>query len=291
MSKKIIYALLFAALIASLSLSGCSFMQTTKGKVQAAGNMKIMPAPSASVDRYDEEPGIAKPAEAKKSVKMDRKVIYTAALSLQVGDVPKTIDLIKAEVKTFGGYLENSSIRKGESQSKNGTVVLRIPPEKLEAAMVGIKKLGDSLEESINGEDITKEYYDLAARLANQQRFEARLIKLLENSRAKLEDILQVETELARVREKIESMQGEMRYYNNLVGLSTLTISLYEKGVALPSRGNPLQGIIDTFLTAFGAFFASVGDIIVLVFAITPWLVVMGILIVIGVRYFKKTRQ
>jgi hypothetical protein len=52
-----------------------------------------------------------------------------------------------------------------------------------------------------------------------------------------------------------------------------------------------LQGIIDTFLTAFGAFFASVGDIIVLVFAITPWLVVMGILIVIGVRYFKKTRQ
>ena len=83
--------------------------------------------------------------------------------------------------------------------------------------------------QTLGTEDVTKAYFDTDARLRNAKRMEERLLEMLEKNTGKVSDLLQVEKELARVREQIEQMQGELKYYDALVQYATVTMSLAEK--------------------------------------------------------------
>jgi hypothetical protein len=64
---------------------------------------------------------------------------------------------------------------------------------------------------------------------------EQRLIDMLKTKTGKVSDLLQVEKELGRVREEIEKMQGELKYWDSQVQFATVTISLAEKDMEEPA--------------------------------------------------------
>jgi len=64
---------------------------------------------------------------------------------------------------------------------------------------------------------------------------EQRLIDMLKTKTGKVADLLQVEKELARVREEIEKMQGELKYWDSQVQFATVTILLAEKDMEEPA--------------------------------------------------------
>src|SRR2546427_8403702 len=64
---------------------------------------------------------------------------------------------------------------------------------------------------------------------------EQRLIEMLKTKTGKVSDLLQVEKELGRVREDIEKMQGELKYWDSQVQFATVTISLVEKDMEEPA--------------------------------------------------------
>ena len=89
---------------------------------------------------------------------------------------------------------------------------------------------------------------DLAARAANGRRLEERLVELLRTRTGKLQDVLSVERELARVREEIERMEGRLRFSRPAPQLSTLSVSLYEPlphRRATQGRGRDRRGVQD----------------------------------------------
>jgi uncharacterized protein DUF4349 len=55
------------------------------------------------------------------------------------------------------------------------------------------------------------------------------LIDMLKTKTGKVSDLLQVEKELGRVREEIEKMQGDLKFWDSRVQFATVTISLAEK--------------------------------------------------------------
>jgi Domain of unknown function (DUF4349) len=61
------------------------------------------------------------------------------------------------------------------------------------------------------------------------------LIEMLKTKTGKVADLLQVEKELGRVREEIEKMQGELKYWDSQVQFATVTISLSEKDMEEPA--------------------------------------------------------
>jgi Domain of unknown function (DUF4349) len=58
---------------------------------------------------------------------------------------------------------------------------------------------------------------------------------MLKAKTGKVSDLLQVEKELGRVREEIEKMQGELKYWDAQVQFGTVTISLAEKDMEEPA--------------------------------------------------------
>ena len=75
---------------------------------------------------------------------------------------------------------------------------------------------------------------------------EQRLLDMLKTKTGKVADLLQVEKELARVREEIEKMQGDLKYWDAQVHFATVTISLAEKDLER-ARGLPAQGNSQSF--------------------------------------------
>src|SRR6266481_7068601 len=73
------------------------------------------------------------------------------------------------------------------------------------------------------------------SRLKNAHVMEQRLIDMLNTRTGKVSDLLQVEKELGRVREEIEKMQGDLKYWDSQVQFATVTISLAEKDMEEPA--------------------------------------------------------
>ena len=102
-------------------------------------------------------------------------------------------------------------------------------PENLDHFLQKVRALGDLKNQTLGTEDVTKAYFDTDARLKNARVMEQRLIEMLKTKTGKVADLLQVEKELGRVREEIEKMQGELKYWDSQVQFATVTISLAEK--------------------------------------------------------------
>jgi hypothetical protein len=108
-------------------------------------------------------------------------------------------------------------------------------PENLDRFLQKIRSLGELKNQTLGTEDVTKAYFDTDARLKNARVMEQRLIEMLKAKTGKVSDLLQVEKELGRVREEIEKMQGELKYWDAQVQFATVTISLAEKDMEEPA--------------------------------------------------------
>jgi autotransporter-associated beta strand protein len=158
-----------------------------------------------------------------------RKLIRNAQLELEVKSYQSAIDQVSALTKSAGGYVDTSSSQRGGNGKLQGTVVVKILPENLDAFLLKLRDLGQVQNQSVSTDDVTKEYFDTQARLANSQKMEVQLQELLKRENGKVSDLLAVERELGRVRGDIEQMQGQLKLYDFQVQYATVTMSIAEK--------------------------------------------------------------
>jgi hypothetical protein len=116
-----------------------------------------------------------------------------------------------------------------------GQVIVKVLPDNLDRFLQKIRGLGELKNQTLGTEDVTKAYFDMDARLKNARVMEQRLIDMLNTKTGKVSDLLQVEKELGRVREDIEKMQGELKYWDSQVQFATVTIALAEKDMEEPA--------------------------------------------------------
>ena len=105
-----------------------------------------------------------------------------------------------------------------------GSVTVRIP-ESLAAFTQKVGEVGKVLSSNMSSEDVSAQYVDLESRLTNAEAQERQLLEIMKQA-VKIEDILYVRSELNAVQEEIELIQGQLRYLDNLVGYSTVTITV-----------------------------------------------------------------
>ncbi len=165
----------------------------------------------------------------------NRKLIRNATVELEIVSFDDAVHKITAFANEERGYVATSSSEKQPNGKLKGEVVVKVLPEKLDRFLQKVRALGELKNQTLGTEDVTKAYFDTDARLKNARVMEQRLIEMLKTKTGKVADLLQVEKELGRVREEIEKMQGELKYWDSQVQFATVTISLAEKDIEEPA--------------------------------------------------------
>src|SRR5437660_390196 len=175
------------------------------------------------------------PETATASSSVNRKLIRNAEVELEIASFDDAIQKITALANEERGYVATTSSEKQANGKLKGQVVVKVLPENLDRFLQKIRGLGELKNQTLGTEDVTKAYFDTDARLKNAHVMEQRLIDMLKTKTGKVADLLQVEKELARVREEIEKMQGQLKYWDSQVQFATVTISLAEKDMEEPA--------------------------------------------------------
>ncbi|MEP6835319.1 MAG: DUF4349 domain-containing protein, partial [Gemmatimonas sp.] len=156
-------------------------------------------------------------------------VIRNGAASIEVDSLDAAIAAVQRLAAGLGGYIGNTSQTTGSYAIRSAELELKIPAARYEAAISGLTPIGKVESQTSTAEDVGEEFVDVTARQNNAHKLEERLITLLATRTGKLEDVLAVERELARVREEIERYEGRLRYLKSHVATSTLVITVHEK--------------------------------------------------------------
>lgn len=157
----------------------------------------------------------------------ERKVIKTGILRAEVDELENSRDQLSALVKKQGGMISNESSTK-ESDREEVTLQVKVPAAQFDAFVASLEKIVKQIDQKeLNSSDVTSEYIDIQARLHTKVELEKRYLQLLQRA-SKVEEVLSIERELANVRADIESMQGQLNYFNKQVQYSSLTLTLYE---------------------------------------------------------------
>ncbi len=182
----------------------------------------------ASVEAYDvveDKKAIDIPARQLKNI--ERKLIKQGSISFETDDCKKTQQLITQVTKSLNGYLSNDN-QYSYSDRIQHSITIRVPSDNFDKLLEQISQSVVELEDqNISVQDVTEEFVDVQARLKAKKAVEKRYLELL-NKANSVGDILQVENELARLREQIEATEGRLRYLKDQVSLSTLSITYYQ---------------------------------------------------------------
>lgn len=206
-------------------------------------------------------------------ISINRKLVRRGNLELEVEDVERLVGTIDSLALSWGGFVADAQVHQNADGHHRASVTLRVPEAEFSAALSALKGLGTVRGHAVTSEDVTKAYFDLETRLAVMREMEARLRELLASNTGKLSEVLQVERELSRVIGQIESMEGEKRYYDRQVSLSTITLTLYEPQALV--RASALDPLRRAFMNAVGMFVTSLATLIQLIVVALPWLLVV----------------
>ncbi len=261
--------------------------------MDAAVSREMAPPPSESVaggsaaKLYASVPEVQLTSAPMQPSASPGMIIRNGSASIQVDSLELGIAAVQKMATTFGGYLGNTSLSAGENQVRSATIELKIPSARFDAALAGLEPIGTVESVSSTAEDVGEEFVDITARVANAKRLEERLISLLATRAGKLEEVLAVERELARVREEIERYEGRIRFLKTRVATSTLAVTVHEKA-PLVSVSPGENVIVEAFKNAWRNFVRFIAALIASLGVLIP-LAAVGIVAWIGWRRIRRS--
>lgn len=259
------------------------------------------PQTGAGDTAYDAADGVlssgASEDPAAKAAKMaGREIIYTATVRLVADDFNTFPERLAEIALAADGFVGEADITKMQGTRRSGRWVIRVPSTNYSTFMRALTGLGvpESVQEK--ADDVTDKFVDLQARIKSGKQLEDQITKLLEKQSERLEDMLIVERELARVRLEIERYEGQLRFLESQVALSTITLFASEQTTFTPEQARTFserialewQASMDRTRTTFeNVVVWLVGNGLALVF----WLIGLFLLWIFVVRRFWKTNS
>lgn len=297
--------LFFIFMIAAVLLAGCAGFparQSVSGERDVSNWAVGAPAPALEPSvAYEEAPS---PGGGVAPAAIERLVIQNADLAIVVADVQVRMKAVEALAVELGGYVVSSNIYQTTTNNgvtvPEGQIVVRIPSEKLNEALDKIKaEVIEVRSENRSGQDVTAEYVDLQSRLKNLEATEAQLTEIMDNA-TRTEDVLNVFNQLSSIREQIELVKGQMKYYEESAALSAVSVRIISEASVQPLEiaGWKPQGVARDAIQSLIFFFQDFVDFLIqfalfllpalVLIAIPMWLVFLGVRAL--VRRFRKPR-
>jgi hypothetical protein len=218
----------------------------------------------------------------------ERMIVRNGDMSLVVEDISQTVEDITQMSLAFGGYVVSSYIQ-GEEEEMRGWISFRVPDDKFETALAQLRDMAVRVEsEQTSSQDVTEEYIDLQARLANAEATEQQYLALLDKA-VDVEDILNIYDYLSRIRSTIEQLKGRIQYLEQTTSTSLISVSLEPEKAVVSDGWNALE-VLKTAARGLVTAGKVLGTIVIWLLIFIPiWGTILGI--ILWQRHKKKAAK
>lgn len=224
----------------------------------------------------------------------DREIIATASATVRVEDVPAAAARIGERAEEVGGYVEAMSVGGRAASGVDGVespgdgiqtysltstdawITVRVPADELTATTEALSELGEVTASQIDRRDVTTEALDLRARVEALTASVERLKALVADADSTA-DLIAAEEALSARQSDLQSYQQQLTYLDEQVGMSTLTVSLYEPQ---PGVEPDPAGFTDGVSAGWNGLLASLNGFVLALGFLLPWL---AVILVVGV--------
>jgi len=154
--------------------------------------------------------------QAPGKVDYDQKLVKNGSMTIETDEdnFPQKIKSLKEAVVKLDGYV---------SEESRDRITLRVPSGRLDELVAIARQLGKVTRQDIRVQDVTSAFVDLQIRIDNLKRLRARLQELVEAG-SNVQEVLEVERELARVTRELEQLEGQLRLMDSQVTFATLVV-------------------------------------------------------------------
>ena len=300
MRKKITWRYVVLAGLMAVGLTGCGASSKSAQTEAAVADSAYVDDDLYSYDNsfyeeaasedYDSTAGSTETVE--KVQDTSRKLIKNVDMSVETEEFDALLANVEKRIEALGGYIETSNIYNGSTYNSYGRlrsadITARIPAQKLSEFLSLVSESSNVISKNENVTDVTLQYVDMQSHKEALQTEQQRLLELLEQAET-IDDIITLESRLSDVRYQIESMESQLRTFDNQVSYSTVylyinevkTYTQVEEQTRLQRMTsgfvNSLKGIGDGFLD-FGVSFVIA----------LPYLVVWAVIIVVVILFIR----
>lgn len=230
------------------------------------------------------------------SQQSDRKLIRTVSMSVETKEFDTVMGTLEQRVTELGGYIENMDTYNGSAyssyrSSRNASMTARIPASQLNVFLSEVSEISNVTHRTENVQDVTLDYVDLASHKKTLQTEHDRLLELMEQAEY-IEDIITIEQRLSNVRYQIESMEAQLRTYDNKVDYSTVYLDVNEVQELTPVQEETLwERISGGFMEDLKKIGDGALEIVIWLLVHIPTLVLCTLLIalfIVWIRWCQK---
>ena len=210
-------------------------------------------------------------------------VIRQAQLSITVGS--GTFDGKLADVRRLveaqGGFIAGTDATASpgtdtqSSQIRTGVINFMVPAAHFDATIDELAKVGKVQSEHITGQDVSAQYVDLRARLANAEAQRNAMLALLARAQ-NINDIIAVQNQIGQITAQIEQLKGQIKYLDDNTSYSSVSVTLNESGAPVQSSSDS-WGLATALNDSAHNFVTTVNYAVSGLGAVGPFLVLIGI--------------
>ncbi|MFD0297431.1 DUF4349 domain-containing protein [Streptomyces sp. NPDC127118] len=283
---------LAAGLVAGLlALSGCaasdSASDASSGDSKRAFGAEERGAADAAAGKAGQ--GTAgSPSQRKKTdaLPSGTHVIRTAALSVEVRNVPKAAAVARSAAEGSGGLVADEKTERVDDTHDMSRLVLRVPQGEYEAVLKRLAGTGKLLSRTSSAKDVTDQVVDVESRIATQRASVARVRKLMDQAE-KLSDVVTLEGELSSRQASLESLLAQQASLKDRTTLATITLDLSEPETAARD-GDDGPGFLDALGGGWHAFVTALLWLAMAVGAAAPFLAAAAVLLLLWRRLRRR---
>lgn len=232
------------------------------------------------------------------TVQSNEKIIRTFFMDVETQEFDTLVTRINSEIKRLGGYVESSDIS-GKSYSysnatRYGNIVARVPSDKVDEFVNTVDENANVVNKQESTENISLQYIETQSKVETLRIEQERLYALLEKEDS-LEDIIVLENRLSEIRYELQNHESQLRYYDNKVAYSTVTLSIQEVEKLTPvseqkeTVGTRIKnGLGDTMYNLSEGFQNFLVWLVVNLPYLLIWGVIITIIVIVTRRGIKK---
>ena len=218
-----------------------------------------------------------------------RQVIVTAHASVLTDDPRSGAAEVATLASASGGYVESREeyAGTGEYDPAFASIVLRVPAEDLTGLLEDLEGVGEVQSISQSEEDVTSTVVDLDARIAALETSTERLLEIMASA-DDTSDLLATEETLSERQADLEALQSQRDALANRVAMSTLTVTLES---VPPTPAQARGGFVGGLESGWNALVSFVTGALVVIGALLPWVVVLGVPALIVLTILRRRRS